>query len=122
MATGATVDETGTDRRIAVDVSHAVLGAWAKTLGVSEFSLEQLASAPDCPGGVAQHDEGRRSWRHRIADACTDLLLIRLEYSRVLRIWCLCVICKLCFSGLHAADSRSKDRKHRKVLPGIPEH
>ena len=59
MATRATVDETGTDRRIGVDVSDAILRTRAKTLGVSEFSLEQLTSASYRSSRIAHRDESR---------------------------------------------------------------
>jgi len=74
MAPRATVDETGADRRIGVDVSDAVLCTQAEALKVGEFSLEQLPSASYGSSRIAQCDEGRGTWRHGIADARSNLL------------------------------------------------
>jgi len=74
MASRATVDETGANRRIGVDVADAVLRARPEALKIRELSLEQLPAASNRTRRISQSDEGRGTWRHGIADARSDLL------------------------------------------------
>ena len=78
----------------------AIAFVWSLALGLREFSLEELAPAPNRAEGIAIDDVDRRAWRQHIATArrrshpASDLLIPALAVlvACVLSIICACNI------------------------------
>src|SRR5215472_895882 len=74
MAKCAAIGQARADRKVGVDVAHPVFLVRALSLQMCEFSLEELASAPDRAERIAVDRADRRSRRIHIAATRADLI------------------------------------------------
>ena len=114
VAGRAAVGQPGADGLVHLDVSRAVAAQRSVALEARELALEDLAAAPDRARGIARDDVEGRVWRHHVAAARADLLLVRLRDALVGGIRRQCAVRKLGEQGHgdHRGKPDAPDRTH----------
>src|SRR5678815_67204 len=95
MATGAAINQSGTDCQIRFDVTHAVQGKRSNSLYPCVLPLKELTSAPNCSKGIPLDDEYRGVWSHHVTVTRSYLFDKRLVNSHTRRVGRNCLIRKL---------------------------